>query len=127
MQLTRYGRGGREWQGLRHEGHSDLALSLPLPDEAGGVVWPHDWHPYQDYVDVHHSHLRRLEDEGILLEDGLSFVPAYEQRIRRLTSVRIVGRLRCHHDVSIQVDKTLLVRYVRGVLQVRGVDYSYHA
>lgn len=41
--------------------------------------------------------------------------------------MRIVGRLRCHYDVSVQVDKTLLVSYLRDIPQVRGVDYSYHA
>lgn len=57
----------------------------------------------------------------------MSFVPSYEHRTRRLTSVRIVGRLRCRYDVSIQVDKTLAVRYARDAPQVRGIDYNYHA
>lgn len=30
-------------------------------------------------------------------------------------------------DVVVRVDKTLAVRYVRGVPQVRGIDYAYHA
>lgn len=70
--------------------------------------------------------MRQLEDEGITLEDRLSFRSRYDAGAR-LTSIRILGRLRCHRDVSVQVDKTLAVRYVRGVPQVRGIDYAYHA
>ncbi len=44
-----------------------------------------------------------------------------------MASVRIHGRLRCAHDVSVQVDKVLSVRYARHVPQVRTIRLAYHA
>ena len=41
--------------------------------------------------------------------------------------MRISGRLRCAHDVSVRVDKVLEARYVRDVPQVRVIRLAYHA
>lgn len=98
---------------------------LPQPGMAGGAVWPHDWHSYNDYQDVHYSHLRNLEREGILLENLLSIEESTDSG--ELTAVRIRGELRCRHDVAVSVDKTLDVRYVAGKPEVKGVLYTYHA
>ena len=98
---------------------------LPRPGMAGGAVWAHDWHPYSDYQTVHYSHLRKLEDDGILLDERLSTVERTQGK--RLLAVRIIGELRCRRDVAISVDKVLEVRYASDVPEVRGTRYDYHA
>ena len=61
------------------------------------------------------------------MEDRLSILPVASPNERWPDRLRILGRLRCQDDVSIRVDKTLTVRYVRGMPQVRAIRYSYHA
>lgn len=71
--------------------------------------------------------MRRLENEGIVLEHRLSFIPDYGPGAKQPVSILIFGRLRCRHDVSVQVNKALAVQYARGVPLVQGDEYAYHA
>lgn len=62
-----------------------------------------------------------LENEGIVEEDGLSFIEVRDGR--RLQSVVVSGEIRCANGLLITVDKTLAVQGA----YVKGEDYSYHA
>ena len=68
-----------------------------------------------------------METEGLVWEDSLSLLPMGNPHKRSPNRIRILGRLRCAYDVSVHVDKTLVVRYSRRGLQVKGTAYSYHA
>jgi len=86
--------------------------------------WSHDWYPYQNYLDVHYSHMNKLLAEQLVLRDRTSFD---EVRGRGLEQVTLSGRLECARDLLISVRKLLEVR--RGVhnrYEVRTVRYSYH-
>lgn len=66
---------------------------LPGLDEAGGAVWRHDGHRYDDYKTVHHRYITNLFNEGIVVLDGLVFE---EHRTgRALAAVHISGRISC--------------------------------
>lgn len=80
--------------------------------------------PYAAYLTIHHRSMRRLDDEGILLSNGLSIGA---ERGDRLEEVALIGLLRCRRDVAIRVYEILAVRYERGRPYVKGTDYTYHA
>src|SRR3970282_1577178 len=75
----------------------------------------------------HASYLRRLQDEGLVLRDGLSFYESMDN-FGALVLVTIRGRLACCDGIAIRVDKKLDVR--RGNtnrLEVVTRSYQYHA
>ena len=47
-----------------------MAGELPRPEEIGGAVWRHDWHPYEGYKTVHHRYLANLINEGVIDTKG---------------------------------------------------------
>ena len=51
-----------------------MADKLPSADQPQKTPeqWPHDWHPYDDYLNVHTRHMENLLNEGVVLRDGLS-------------------------------------------------------
>ena len=61
------------------------------------------------------------------MEGRLSILPVADMGERWPERIRILGRLHCHLDVAVRVDKTLAVSYPRDAPQVRGIDYNYHA
>ena len=96
---------------------------IPRPEEAGGAVWSHDWHPYEDYKTVHYRHMTNLINEGLVQADGLTF-HEYLDDSGRLAQVNIEGRIDCAGGLAIRVDKWLEADSFRNV---RGYSYSYHA
>ena len=96
---------------------------IPRPDTAGGAVWSHDWHPYEDYLTVHHRYMTNLINEGLVIRDDLTFHET-KDRQGRLVQVNIEGRIDCVDGLAIQVDKWVEADSVRNV---RGYSYSYHA
>jgi len=101
-----------------------MAGELPRPEEVGGAVWRHEWHPYEDYKTVHQRYIANLSNEGLVEEDGLTF---HEYRTGRLlTRVNIAGRITCAFGVTIEVDKWLETDGASDP-SVRGYAYRYHA
>ena len=96
----------------------------PAPEK-----WAHDWHPYNDYLDVHVSHMRALIESGKVTRNRLSFVETRDdKRKQELLTVQVAGRIECAFDVLIVVDKWLEVRRGRhNRYEVRGHSYSYQA
>ena len=89
--------------------------------------FPHGWLTYERYLTIHWASLRRLEDEGIVLRNGLSL---REDRAANgeLAEADISGRIQCAGGVALQVREALEARTRRdGRVEVRGVDYTYHA
>jgi len=104
-----------------------MADQLPEPPEAPreGHRWQHDWHPYEDYRNVHVSYMDRLFGEQVVLHDHLDFIEIHGEA---LDAVQIVGHVECSGGVILAVDKWLDVRRdAHGRSEVRGVSYSYHA
>lgn len=64
-----------------------------------------------------------LENEGIVLENALSF----REEGLPLAVVRLEGTLRCRFGVAMRIKKELAVRYERRRPYARGVGYGYHA
>lgn len=106
-----------------------MAERLRVPEkleEPPPVQWAHDWHPYTDYLNVHHSHMTALLKTGAVLRDRLSFVETADGR--ELVQVRVFGRIECRDGVVIYVDKYLDVRRGRQRrYEIRGARYSYQA
>ncbi len=105
---------------------ADRLFGAQEPEESVRA-WTHDWISYEQYQVVHVSHLRRLQDEGLVLRDGLSFYESVDGS-GKLALVTIRGRVACCDDVAIRVDKKLKVR--RGQsnrLEVVTNSYQYHA
>jgi len=100
-------------------------VSLPPRPER---PWRHDWFSYEEYQVVHVSHMERLMQEGVVLRDALSFYETFERPTGELVAVTLKGRLQCSDDVTVRVDKRMLVR--RGVAnrhEVKTIHYQYHA
>lgn len=78
---------------------------------------PHGWNALDNYLSAHFGCLDGFRDHFVL-EDDLEcyFEPPDAYRIR--------GRLRCHPNLFLYIDKTLEVNDRR---QVRTVRYNYHA
>lgn len=88
--------------------------------------WIHDWYPYHSYIDVHSSYMDRLADEGIVIHDHVSFIEIRQSD--SLEFIQVVGRLECADNLVVSVNKLLEVRFSPSRrLEVRGLDYSYHA
>lgn len=103
-----------------------MADEVPGPQEFEGPHFPHGWHPYEDYLNVHLSHMRSLLDEGLVLNDELSFVEVEDDG--RLIQVNITGRVECTQRVIVQVDKWLKVQPdLSHRPLVRSYLYTYHA
>ena len=85
----------------------------------------HDWYPYQSYLNVHHSFMERLIQDGSVLASRLSFLELPERAPRE---VNLKGVVACAEGALLHVDKWLTVRRNRrGQLEVKGQDYIYHA
>ncbi len=103
-------------------------MADPLPGAAGipEPHWEHGWHEYEGYKDAHVAHMRRLENVGLVLHDGISFIETVESG--DLISVNVSGRIECAGEVSIEIDKWLAVaKRSDGRFQVRGEFYTYQA
>jgi len=88
--------------------------------------WSHDWHPYEDYLNIHARYMRHLFDAGTVVRDHLVFTEIRDAG--ELRFVHIAGRIECSNGVVIEADKWLAVRRGRSNRhEVKGVSYSYHA
>ena len=84
-----------------------------------------NWHGFNNYREVHDSQMLRLAAEGVVAEDGLSFVERTDGGA--LTSVELIGRVLTTSGAVLAVEKQLGVRYVRGRPEVLTDEYRYHA
>ena len=85
---------------------------------------PHDWKSWDNYLLIHE---KRLGDTSFVREPRLAWRFAHSPD-GTVNSIKLEGTVQCHSDVSVTVYKRLYARYsARGVLQVRGAEYSYNA
>ena len=104
-----------------------MAAWIPDAPEPPRPRRPHGWRNYDEYLTVHRSWLRGLEDEGVVLGDSLSLTESRGDG-GRLVRADITGRIRCVNGVSLRVSESLEARTRRdGRAEVRGVDYTCHA
>ena len=102
-------------------------FSGPSEAQRGQRRWRRDWFPYQEYLNVHYSHMDELYRRGYVLRDSLEFIEQYDQA-GELRFVVLRGRLACRNDAAVRVDKVLAVQKGRANRdEVLGVRYSYHA
>lgn len=95
---------------------------LPRPEEVGGAIWSHDWHPYEGYKTVHDRYITNAINEGLIIANHLIFDEIRQGK--KLIQVNIRGRIECTYGLCIFVDKWLEFDAGRNV---RGYSYSYHA
>src|SRR3972149_3968058 len=102
-------------------------LSGPSETQRGSRSWRRTWYPYEEYINVHLSHMDDLHARGYVLSDSIEFIERRDDR-HALRFVVVRGRIRCSDNVAITVRKILEVRRGRrNRHEVLGVDYSYHA
>ncbi|MGH2461447.1 MAG: toxin-antitoxin system TumE family protein [Chloroflexota bacterium] len=83
----------------------------------------HGWNTFENYVQVHEDY---LANQSSIVSHTLRFRPVAKRG--RIVSVELSGQIFCGRQVVVDVTKLLEARYTeRGVLQVRGLRYSYNA
>ena len=88
--------------------------------------WSHDWHPYEDYLNVHTRYMTALLAAGTVIRDRLSRLEVQDGG--ELIAVQLRGRVECTNQLVVFVDKWLDVRRQRrGQYETKGMSYSYHA
>jgi hypothetical protein len=87
----------------------------------GDRVSRHDWNSFEGYFNAHDRRIADLCNEGFILEDEL------RRNWMGRDFVIIKGRLRCQHDLFIDVLKYLEVRETATRTLVRTFRYRYHA
>jgi hypothetical protein len=105
-----------------------MVNDIPTPQGFSGTPqrWAHDWHPLDSYLNLHHTYMTALEDQGLVLNNHLSITNTTSNGA--LIAVTIEGIIECSGDVFVKVDKLLEARKLDGgQVQVKGKYYSYHA
>lgn len=86
----------------------------------------HGWNELGNYLLVHERRVQDFVDAGFFLTSSPEVDTAYDRRgLPRLVKIR--GRLRCAHDLFVDVDKDLDVMERGGRTWVRLGDCKYHA
>lgn len=101
-----------------------MADLLPDPPTPPGVLWPRDWHSYDQYRVAHDSNMAALAAEGLVLTDAVTFIETRAQG--RLVEVNVRGRVTTHHGATVTVNKWLAVDSPFGRLCVMTREYDYH-
>ena len=92
-----------------------------MPD-SGRKGDPHGWNTLENYVHVHSRHMEVFQSIGFVVEDLLEFVPQDDPE-----ELVISGRIRCQHNLFVDVDKTLSTQTRHGRVMVKTIRYAYHA
>jgi hypothetical protein len=83
---------------------------------------PHDWNSLDSYLHIHDSYLQQFIEEGFVVgHDITSDVLGSPPRLI------LRGRIRCQHELFIEVSKDLAIQIRWGKPHVRTEQYNYHA